>query len=92
MSWVIREGDCIEVMRGMDAESIDAVVCDPPYNLNFMTKPWDVHDGHEDAGFAYWLAGLIDGEGHRRSATPRKERCRPSGRTTSRAWSPSWRA
>ena len=26
-------GDCLEVMRGMDAESVDAVVTSPPYNL-----------------------------------------------------------
>lgn len=34
-------GDCIEVMREMDAESVDAVVCDPPYGLEFMGKEWD---------------------------------------------------
>ena len=34
-------GDCIEVMRGMEAESIDAVVCDPPYGLDFMGRAWD---------------------------------------------------
>jgi site-specific DNA-methyltransferase (adenine-specific) len=34
-------GDCVEVMREMDAESVDAVVCDPPYGLEFMGKDWD---------------------------------------------------
>jgi len=34
-------GDCIEVMREMEAESVDAVVCDPPYGLEFMGKDWD---------------------------------------------------
>ena len=34
-------GDCIEVMAEMDAESVDAVVCDPPYGLEFMGKGWD---------------------------------------------------
>lgn len=57
-------GDSLEVLRELPDESIDAVVTDPPYNLSFMAKPWDAHDGQEDAGFAYWLAGLIDGEGH----------------------------
>jgi DNA modification methylase len=37
----IIEGDCIEVMRGMDAESVDAIVTDPPYGLGFMGKAWD---------------------------------------------------
>jgi site-specific DNA-methyltransferase (adenine-specific) len=34
-------GDCVEVMREMEAESVDAVVCDPPYGLEFMGKDWD---------------------------------------------------
>jgi DNA modification methylase len=34
-------GDCIEVMQEMDADSVDAVVCDPPYGLEFMGKEWD---------------------------------------------------
>jgi hypothetical protein len=59
-------GDCIEVMAGLEADSVDAVVTDPPYGLpgGFMGKSWDRFAGHEDAGFAYWLGGLIDGEGH----------------------------
>ena len=28
-------------MRSMPAESVDAVVCDPPYELGFMGKSWD---------------------------------------------------
>jgi site-specific DNA-methyltransferase (adenine-specific) len=34
-------GDCIEVMAEMDEGSVDAVVCDPPYGLEFMGKEWD---------------------------------------------------
>ena len=34
-------GDCLEVMRAMPAESVDAVVTDPPYGLSFMGKRWD---------------------------------------------------
>jgi DNA modification methylase len=34
-------GDCVEVMAGMDPESVDAIVCDPPYGLEFMGKEWD---------------------------------------------------
>ena len=37
----ILEGDCVEVMRGMDDESVDAIVTDPPYGLGFMGKAWD---------------------------------------------------
>jgi DNA modification methylase len=34
-------GDCIEVMAGMEPESVDAIVTDPPYGLEFMGKEWD---------------------------------------------------
>lgn len=34
-------GDCIERMRTMEDNSIDSVVTDPPYELNFMGKSWD---------------------------------------------------
>lgn len=41
---MIHHGDCIEVMAGMDPESVDAIVCDPPYGLEFMGKEWDKLD------------------------------------------------
>jgi site-specific DNA-methyltransferase (adenine-specific) len=34
-------GDCLEVMAGMEPDSIDAIVTDPPYSLSFMSKAWD---------------------------------------------------
>lgn len=34
-------GDCIEKMRELDEASVDAVVCDGPYALQFMGKEWD---------------------------------------------------
>lgn len=37
----VHHGDCIEVMRGMPCNSIDAIVTDPPYGLGFMGKAWD---------------------------------------------------
>jgi len=37
----IHVGDCLEVMRTMEPNSIDAVVTDPPYGLAFMGKRWD---------------------------------------------------
>lgn len=33
--------DCIAVMADLPPESVDAVVCDPPYELGFMGKGWD---------------------------------------------------
>jgi DNA modification methylase len=37
----IIQGDCVEVMAGLRSASFDAVVCDPPYGLEFMGKEWD---------------------------------------------------
>lgn len=34
-------GDCIEVMKGLDDNSIDAICTDPPYGIGFMGKDWD---------------------------------------------------
>lgn len=34
----LRHGDCLEVMRELDADSIDACVCDPPYHLTSIVK------------------------------------------------------
>jgi len=34
-------GDCLEIMRGLADNSVDAVICDPPYELGFMGRKWD---------------------------------------------------
>lgn len=38
---MLLKGDCIEVMKAMKPNSIDAIVTDPPYGLEFMGKEWD---------------------------------------------------
>ncbi len=37
----IIQGDCLKVMAGFPAESVDLIVTDPPYGLSFMGKDWD---------------------------------------------------
>ena len=34
-------GDCLDVLASMEPESVDAIVCDPPYGLGFMNSKWD---------------------------------------------------
>jgi DNA modification methylase len=34
-------GDCLDVLRGLPDASVDAVVTDPPYGIEFMGKEWD---------------------------------------------------
>lgn len=34
-------GDCLEKLKELPENSVDSVVCDPPYELGFMGKSWD---------------------------------------------------
>jgi site-specific DNA-methyltransferase (adenine-specific) len=43
----IHVGDCREVLKKFADNSIDAIVCDPPYEIGFMGKVWDT------SGIAY---------------------------------------
>ncbi len=37
----VHHGNCLDVLRRMPDNSVDAVVTDPPYGLEFMGKDWD---------------------------------------------------
>lgn len=37
----IIQGDCLEIMKSIENNSVDFIVTDPPYGLNFMGKDWD---------------------------------------------------
>lgn len=39
--FTLHHGDCLDVLRTMEAASVDAIVTDPPYGLGFMGKAWD---------------------------------------------------
>jgi site-specific DNA-methyltransferase (adenine-specific) len=54
MNWEVKQGDCREVMATLDAESVDAIVSDPPYGLSFMGKGWD----HSVPSVEFWEAAL----------------------------------
>jgi DNA modification methylase len=43
----LRHGDNRAVLKTMDDNSVDSIVCDPPYELGFMGKRWDA------SGIAY---------------------------------------
>ena len=44
-AWRLVQGDCLEVLRGMRAASVDAVVTDPPAGISFMGKAFDDFSG-----------------------------------------------
>jgi DNA modification methylase len=37
----VLEGDCLDHLEALPENSVDAIVCDPPYGLGFMGKHWD---------------------------------------------------
>jgi len=41
MNYTLHNGDCLDILRTMPDNSVDAVVTDPPYGLSFMGKKWD---------------------------------------------------
>lgn len=48
MNYTLHNGDCLDIIRTMPDNSIDAVVTDPPYGLSFMGKKWDYDVPSED--------------------------------------------
>ena len=41
----LHHGDCLDVLRTLPDASVDSVVTDPPYGLEFMGKDWDKFGG-----------------------------------------------
>ena len=37
----IIQGDCLDVMKTLETNSVDSIVSDPPYGISFMGKKWD---------------------------------------------------
>jgi site-specific DNA-methyltransferase (adenine-specific) len=41
LPYTLHNGDCLDVLKTLPDASVDAVVCDPPYGLEFMGKKFD---------------------------------------------------
>ncbi len=52
--FALHVGDCRDVMRSMESDSVEAIVTDPPYGLSFMGKGWD----HAVPGVEFWAEAL----------------------------------
>lgn len=50
----VLEGDCIEIMAGLPADSIDVVFADPPYNLQLQRDLWRPNQTKVDAVDEAW--------------------------------------
>ena len=46
--------DCLHAMQGLEDNTIDSIVTDPPYGLSFMGKDWD----HGIPGVVFWQEAL----------------------------------
>lgn len=51
---MILVGDCLDLMRTLEPNSMDSIVTDPPYGLGFMGKAWD----HGVPGVPFWVEAL----------------------------------
>jgi site-specific DNA-methyltransferase (adenine-specific) len=58
MSWTIHGGDCLEVMRGMADNSVDAIVTDPPY-FKVKGEAWD-RQWDKPTQFLAWLDTIAE--------------------------------
>ena len=54
--YTLRHGDCLEVLKGMEAETYTAIVTDPPAGIAFMGKQWDKDKG----GRKQWIAWMAE--------------------------------
>ena len=51
-------GDCMDVMAGMGASSVDAIITDPPY-FRVKGEPWD-NQWESPAAFLAWVGDLCE--------------------------------
>lgn len=51
-------GDCLETLKSLEANSLDALVTDPPAGISFMGKEWDGDKGGR-AGWVEWMRDVM---------------------------------
>jgi len=57
-TWEVIHGDCLDVMAGMRADSVDTIITDPPY-FRVKNEPWD-RQWSNPAEFIAWLGAIIE--------------------------------
>jgi hypothetical protein len=55
---VIHNGDCLEVLKTLEPNSLDSLVTDPPAGIAFMGKDWDKDKGGRD-GWVSWMTDVM---------------------------------
>ena len=55
----IHQGDCVENLKRVEAESVDLIFADPPFNIGYK---YDVYDDRQQAeDYLAWCREWIDG-------------------------------
>lgn len=54
----IHQGDCVELLAQLPAESIDLAFADPPYNIGFKYDEYE--DNHADEDYLLWCESWIE--------------------------------
>ena len=57
-TFTLLKGDCLERLKELEDGSIDSIVTDPPYMINFMAKKWDREDRDVVDNVELWLECL----------------------------------
>ena len=45
MNFTIHQGDNKDTLKNLEDNSVDAVITDPPYGIDFLGKDWDANTG-----------------------------------------------
>jgi site-specific DNA-methyltransferase (adenine-specific) len=54
-AWEIKLGDALELVVALPPNSVDAVVTDPPYGIDFRREPWDHPGGPNTTGSSSYV-------------------------------------
>lgn len=55
---MIHHGDCLEILKTLENDSVDSLVTDPPAGISFMNKSWDDDKGGRDEWIS-WLTQVM---------------------------------
>jgi DNA modification methylase len=57
--YTLKQGDCLELLKDLPDNSVDAIVTDPPAGIAFMGKDWDKDKGGREAWKA-WMKQVAE--------------------------------
>lgn len=61
ITWTLHEGDCLDVMHGFQDNSVDAVITDPPYGIDYQSAwridktQWKPKIANDKQPFIWWI-------------------------------------